>query len=136
MFTSRRNKIKKMLDSEINRALRFEFSVGILELEVKEKFASGVHHLLPGATINVESLRSQLRAYDHVESTSVRRYTVMLPSIKTLDDAEIVRKRLSRTAEQESWGAVNIGIAVYPYDGSTAEEILLKAREDLHREPA
>ena len=124
-------KIRKLLDSEINRAQRFEYSIGLLELEVKDKFSEGVHHMLPGTTLNVEMLKGQLRSYDHVENTNVRRYTVMLPNIATLDDVEIVRKRIRRTAEHERWGAVNIGIAVYPFDGENADAILKKALADL-----
>jgi hypothetical protein len=129
MFSSRLKKIEKLLDGEINRAQRFQYCVGILELEVSHKHSEGIHHLLPGTTLEVEHIRSKIRAYDHVEKTNVRRFTVMLPNIFHLQDAEIVRKRILNTAQKENWGTVNIGIAVYPFDGDNSQEILKKARD-------
>ena len=134
MFGSRQKKLEKLLDGEINRAQRFEYSIGILELEVKEKFSEGVHHMLPGTTLDVEHIKSQLRSYDLVENTDVQRFTVMLPNIDHLDDVEMVRKRIRQTADAERWGAVNIGIAVYPFDGETAAEILDKALKNMRVE--
>ena len=131
MFGSRQKKLEKLLNGEINRAQRFEYSIGLLELEVKEKFSEGVHHLLPGTTLDVEHIKSQLRSYDHVENTDVQRFSVMLPNIDHLEDVEMVRKRIKQTAEEERWGAVNIGIAVYPFDGGTAAEIITKALKDM-----
>jgi len=134
MFGSRQKKLEKLLNGEINRAQRFEYSIGLLELEVKEKFSEGVHHLLPGTTLDVEHIKSQLRSYDHVENTDVQRFSVMLPNIDHLEDVEMVRKRIKQTAEEERWGAVNIGIAVYPFDGETAAEIITKALKDMGAE--
>jgi len=131
MFGSRQKKLEKLLNGEINRAQRFEYSIGLLELEVKEKFSEGVHHMLPGTTLEVEHIKSQLRSYDHVENTDVQRFSVMLPNIDHLEDVEMVRKRIKQTAEEERWGAVNIGIAVYPFDGETAAEIITKALKDM-----
>jgi hypothetical protein len=130
MFGSNWKKVEKLLNSEINRARRFQFAIGILELEVQEKFAQGIHYLLPGATINIELLKGEIRAYDQVIKTAIRRFSVVLPSIKTSTDADVVRKRILDTAQREQWGAVNIGIAVYPFDGDNAHEILKKARRD------
>jgi len=133
MFGSGKKHLRRLLDGEINRAQRFDYSIGLLELEVKEKFSEGIHHLLPGTTLNVTKIRSQLRSYDHVENTAVRRFTVILPNIRHLNEADVVRSRIRRTADQQHWGAVNIGIAVYPFDGDNAEEILRKAETDMKR---
>ena len=133
MFGSGKNHLRRLLDGEINRAQRFDYSIGLLELEVKVKFSENIHHLLPGTTLNVTKIRSQLRAYDHVENTAVRHFTVILPNIHNLNEADIVRARIRRTADQERWGAVNIGLAVFPFDGDNAEEILRKAELDLKK---
>ncbi len=134
MFASKIARLQKLLSSEINRAQRFQYCIGVLELEIPEKKADGAHHLLPGTTLDVEHISSKFRAYDHVERTDALRYTVMLPSLNSLDEVKIVRKRIKEIAAGENWGAVNIGIAVYPFDGETAEEILLKARDKLQPE--
>lgn len=134
MFGSHLSKLKKLLTSEINRAERFQYSIGIMELEVKENISNGVHHLLPGTTLDVEHISSKFRSYDHVEKTAARRYTVMLPNISTFEETEIVRLRTLETAASENWGTVNIGIAVYPFDGENAEEILNKAMKNMQVE--
>lgn len=128
---SKRDKlIKKAITSEIARAERFSSRVGILILEVRESVPRGVHYLVPGVTMNVEHISKHLRKYDTVLKVRRRRYTLLLPEAETMDAPSIVKKRIEKIAEENKWGDVNIGIATYPEDGETPEELLRKAYYD------
>lgn len=83
-----------------------------------------MHRFLPGMTVDVEHLELHLRKYDVVVKTDVRRYTVILPQTGAVDGPEAVRRRLEKVTQEQGWGVVRIGVATYPHDAQTAEELL------------
>ncbi len=131
IFGSRRRRIRQALEIEIGRAKRFNYHVGVLILEVAETVSRGVHDHLPGVTVNVKHFRSLLREYDMVIRTNLRRYTVVLPHLEASESAPLVRDRLLATAHSQDWGAINIGLAIFPQDGVTPRELLQAAERNL-----
>ncbi|OGL39613.1 MAG: hypothetical protein A2149_02160 [Candidatus Schekmanbacteria bacterium RBG_16_38_11] len=130
-FTSSKRTMKKNLASELSRAKRFNYKTGLLILDVKTAVPRGVHNFLPGRTIDVESLQSKLREYDQVIKMNFRRYKVILSQIAADEDSETIKKRLLATAAEMKWGEIRIGVASYPKDGETAEELIKAAEKDM-----
>ncbi len=131
MFGLKKRKLRKHLESEISRAKRFGYYIGVLLVDVAESTPRGVHKHLPGVTIYVQHFRSLLREYDIVVKTKLRRYTVILPHLNEGESANIVRERIRFTSWIKDWGAVNIGIAIFPTHGNTSRELLKIAEADL-----
>lgn len=127
LFESSRRTIKRVLEREIERADRYYYAMGLLILELSESIPRGVHRFLPGTTIDVEHLERHLRRYDVVVKTDVRRYTALLPQTAAADGTVAVRRRLEKVAQEQGWGEVRIGVATYPQDGRTADELLQAA---------
>jgi hypothetical protein len=131
MFDSGRARIIKSLDLEIARSKRFRNYIGVLLLDVAETTPRGVHQHLPGITVNVKHFRNLLREYDVVVKTRLRRYTVILPQLDAGESAHLVKDRILFTSRLQEWGAVNVGIAIYPVNGLTSKELLKAAEIDL-----
>jgi len=123
--------IRKALDLEISRAKRFQYYIGILILDVAETTPRGIHKSLPGITVNIRHFRSILRDYDTVVKAKLRRYSVILPHLDEGESARLVRDRILFTARLHDWGAVNIGVAIFPEDGTTSRELIKAAEKDL-----
>jgi hypothetical protein len=134
MFDSHRRTIRHILDSEIARAERFHFAVGVLVLEVADDVPRGVHPLVPGETLDVEHLQRYVRRYDVVKRTDVRRYTILLPQTLAGDGPRAVRARLLRIAEERGWGHIAIGVACHPQDGATSAELMRVAATNAQTE--
>ncbi len=131
MLSSVRRQIRKSLDTEIGRASRFGYYIGVLLLDVSETTPRGIHNHLPGITVSVQHFRSMLRNYDVVIKTKLRRYFVMLPHLQESESAQVVKDRILTTARLKEWGPVNVGVAIYPSNGKTSRELLRAAERDL-----
>lgn len=129
MYGSRR-RIRHIIDAEIAGAERLHYAIGVLVLEVAEEVPRGVHRAVPGETLDVEHLRRWIRRSDVVERSDLRRYTILLPRTLAGDGPRAVRARLLRIAEERGWGAINIGVACHPMDGSTGAELIRAAVAD------
>lgn len=133
MLNTTRRRIRKFLTTEIGRARRFGYYIGILLLDVAESTPRGVHNHLPGITVTVQHFRNMLRNYDVVIKTKLRRYFVMLPHLQENESAAVVKDRILTTARLKNWGPVNVGVAIYPTNGKTSKELLKAAERDLQR---
>jgi hypothetical protein len=126
-----RRNAKKELHRELSRAQRFGGGVGVVLVEMPDAVPRGVHGLLPGETVGVERLEGQVRHYDMVTRTDLRRYTIILPSLSLDGDVHMVKDRIRLTASEEHWGPVRIGVATYPADGDQPAELLKRAVADI-----
>ena len=59
-----------------------------------------------------------------------RRYYIIF-SQTNRDGANVVKQRIHKLAEEQNWGNLTIGTAVYPEDGKTSQALLSKAISDL-----
>ena len=125
-------RILKALEQEICRAKRFNYYIGVLIMDVAATTPRGVHNALPGITVNVRHFRSVLRNYDTVVKTKLRRYTLILPHLEESESARLVRDRIQFTAQIQDWGAINVGVAIFPIHGMSSRELIKAAEKDLH----
>jgi len=130
-FASSKRAMKKNLASELSRAKRFNHKTGLLILDVKTGVPRGVHYFLPGRTIDVESLQSKLREYDQIIKMNFRRYKVILSQIAADEDPGAIKQRILTTAAAMKWGQIRIGVAAYPKNGETADELIKAAEKDM-----
>ena len=133
LYMSPEKVMKKNLSTEINKAGRYKQKTGLLILEVKSGVPRGVHYFLPGRTIDVETIQSKLRGHDQVIKMNFRRYKVILSQIVADDNPENIKERLLKVAEEKGWGNVRIGVASYPRDGETTNNIIKAAEKDLDK---
>ncbi len=59
-----------------------------------------------------------------------RRYYI-ISSQTNREGANAVKQRIHKLAEEQNWGNLTIGAAVYPEDGKTSQALLSKAISDL-----
>ncbi len=123
----RRHSTKNILTSEINRAHRFNYEVGVLVVEITGSPKKGIHKLLPGVPLSLESFIPRLRNYDYAERSSFHRYTIFLPQTG-IRGAEAVVDRMRELASNMGWVDVKMGAAFFPEDGDDAEVLLKQAR--------
>ena len=69
----------KKIDEEINRSNRFNFSFGVLVVEVSHSAPKGLSKLFPGKTISFHLMRKYIRGYDKLMGPYFRRYYIILP---------------------------------------------------------
>jgi hypothetical protein len=131
MFGSAGGRLHRALEAEINRGRRFSYHIGVLILEVAEGTPRGIHDHLPGLTVSVKSVRNLLREYDTVIKTKLRRYTVILPHLDQSESAHVVKNRILDTAQDQNWGPINVGVAIFPEHGLTSRDLFRRAEEDL-----
>jgi hypothetical protein len=129
---SRKFESKNVLLKEIKRAKRFGQEIGVLLMEVKDPQRSGFHKLLPGIPLSVEQMGQNLRAYDNVERSGRRLYTILLPQTDA-QGVEAVKKKVIRLAEEAGAQKIHVGTAVYPEHGEDAEALLEKAKLELDK---
>ncbi len=120
----------RVIKAEIARSKRFGLKFGILLLDVKHSVERGLSRLLPGQTISYRTLEKNLRSYDRVIITSFRRYYIILPHTE-VEGISVVKARIYKVAEDNNWGDVSIGAAVYPEDGKSPKALLNRAAEGL-----
>lgn len=116
----------KKIDEEINRSNRFDFSFGVLVVEVSHAAPKGLSKLLPGKIISFHLMKKYIRGYDKLFGPFFRRYYIILPQSDRKGVNE-VKQRIYKLAEEYNWGDVSIGTAVYDEDGKSAQALLDKA---------
>ena len=61
---------------------------------------------------------------------NTRRYYIIFAQTNR-DGANAVKQRIHELAEEQNWGNLTIGTAVYPEDGKTSQALLNKALSEL-----
>ena len=115
-----------LINEEIGRSKRVGSNFGVLAVEVNDTVPRGLSKVMPGKTISFHVLKRHLRSNDRVIGPFVRRYFIILPQT---DERGIrtVEARLHRLAEEQDWGEIRVGVAVYPADGRKPTALLDKA---------
>ncbi len=137
MFRSR-NSIKKrkykteikVIDEEINRSQRYNLNFSVLVVDISHSVPRGLSKLLPGNVVSFHLLQKYIRSYDHMIGPNRRRYYIIF-SQTNRDGANSVKQRIHKLAEEQDWGNLTIGTAVYPEDGKTSQALLSKTISDL-----
>jgi diguanylate cyclase (GGDEF)-like protein len=136
-----------LLAHEIARAQRYEHPVALLMIDIDDfktyndtyGHPAGNWALRDVATI----LQHACRQTDWVARYGGEEFTVILPETD-MAGALVVADRLRRAVERESqiglWFrrpvTISIGVAVYPHDGNTPQELILRADERLYQAKA
>ncbi len=113
----------KKIEDEINRSKRFNFSFGVLVLDISHAAPKGLGTLMPGKTISLRLMRKYIRGYDKMFGPFFRRYYIILPQVDR-KGANAVKQRIHKLAEEYNWGGLSIGSAVYDEDGKSAQALL------------
>jgi GGDEF domain-containing protein len=137
MFRSR-NSIKKrqykteikVIDEEINRSQRYNLNFSVIVVDLSHSVPRGLSKLLPGNVVSFHLLQKYIRSYDHMIGPNRRRYYIIF-SQTSRDGANVVKQRIHKLAEEQNWGNLTIGTAVYPEDGKTSQALLSKAISEL-----
>lgn len=108
---------------EINRSERYGYGFVLLVVELSHSAPRGLSRLFPGRTLSFHILEKNLRSYDRVGVTALRRYHVLLPQT-TKEEAGIIEERIKELARKSDFGEVTIGSAAYPDDGKTARTLI------------
>ena len=113
----------ELIEREIYRSKRFEYTFSLLVLEVTNSIPRGLSKLLPGRTLSFHTLQKNLRPYDKIVDSLIRRYYIILPQTNKID-SDKVKNRIFELAEHHKWGDINIGIATYQEDGENAKSLI------------
>lgn len=120
----------KKIDEEINRSKRFDFSFGVLVVEISHSAPKGLSKVMPGKTISFHLTRKYIRGYDKMFGPFLRRYYIILPR-GDRTSVNAVKQRIHKLAQEYNWGDVSIGASVYPEDGKNALDLLNKAISEI-----
>lgn len=123
----RKHSTKNILALELNRARRHKYDVGVLVVEIVGPPKKGIHKLLPGVPLSLESFIPRLRGYDYAQRSGFHRYTIFLPQTD-IRGAEAVVGRVRELASNMGWINIRMGAAFFPQDGDDAEVLLEQAR--------
>ena len=113
----------KKIEDEINRSKRFNFSFGVLVLDISHAAPKGLSALIPGKTISFHLMRKHMRGYDKLFGPFFRRYYIILPQ-SDRNAVFAVKQRIYKLAQDHNWGDLSIGEAVYDEDGKSAQALL------------
>ena len=120
----------KKIEEEISRSSRFDYSFGVLVVDVSHSVPKGLSKLFPGKTISFHLMRKHIRGYDKLYGPFVRRYYIILPQ-GDRTSVNAVKQRIHKLAQEHNWGDLSIGAEIYEEDGRTAQALLDKAISEL-----
>ena len=116
----------KVIDEEISRSQRFDFSCCVLTVEINDYIPRGLSKILPGKVVSFHILKKFIRNYDRMIGPYWRRYYIVLPQTDK-KGANIAKERIYGLAEEHNWGNVSVGMAVYPEDGQDSGTLIDQA---------
>jgi diguanylate cyclase (GGDEF)-like protein len=132
------------LGREIERARRFEEKLSVLMLDMDNlKAYNDSHGHLRGSQVLrrvAQVARGELRAMDIIAKYGGDEFVIVLPQ-NGREGANLVAERVRRAIEnhpfpgEEVSGRItsSLGIAVYPEDGQTVEDLIDRADQALYR---
>jgi hypothetical protein len=130
VIKSNNNRMARYLGIEVSRAKRSGRSLGFLLIEIDNSVPRGTSEFLPGRTLMVTLFEDAIRNTDMLERTGFRLYSIILTEINQSDGSLIVKERIKNLAKDKGWGEIKVGLASYPDDGVTAQELLDFATKD------
>jgi len=113
----------KKIEDEISRSKRFNYSFGVIVVDISHAAPKGLSKILPGKTISFHLMRKYIRGYDKLFGPFFRRYYIILPQSDRIR-VHTVKQRIYKLAEEYNWGDLSIGEAVYDEDGKSAQALL------------
>jgi diguanylate cyclase (GGDEF)-like protein/PAS domain S-box-containing protein len=132
-------RLGEALDTEMKRAERTGrgFAVLMLDLDAMKSINDGYGHLTGDRALRrvAEALRVSCRSLDTVTRYGGDEFAVVMPETGPEGAAAIERRigeRLTHDSEAPRLSA-SVGVAVYPRDGETIEQLLLAADQALYR---
>jgi len=129
------------MEQEISRGARFGtiFSVIMLDIDLFKVYNDVYGHLAGDQVLLKigELIKSSVRGLDMAFRYGGEEFTVILPEAR-LDDAYKVAERIRKTIETKTSSkamplTVSLGVATWPSDGVTREEVIGCADEALYR---
>lgn len=134
-----------VLDEEVHRSARFgyQFSLLFLDLDHFKSVNDNYGHLVGSKLIAMvgQCLRENLRLIDAAFRYGGDEFAILLPQTSR-DSALFVARRIARAFHQRDWRPeenvsielrASIGIAGYPHDASTAQDIVQRADELMYQ---
>lgn len=130
--------LDKFLDRQINDARRDAGIFGLIYIDLdKFKQINDVHgHQFGDLYLQAvaQRMKSQLRNVDMLARLGGDEFAVLLPQVRSRTKVEEIAQRLERSFEepfaiegQTLHGAASVGIAIYPEDGVTKDDLLSAA---------
>jgi len=120
----------KVIDEEINRSQRYDLNFSVFVVDISHSVPRGLSKLLPGNVLSFHLLQKYVRSYDNIIGPHRRRYYIV-SSQTDRKGASAVKQIIYDLAEEQNWGNLTIGKAVYPEDGKTSQALLSKAISEL-----
>ncbi len=139
-----RRHLMERLKEEVDRAERLglTFSVGMVDVDHFKDCNDRYGHLIGDAVLNkiADRLKSSVREVDMIARYGGEEFCVVLPET-TRDLAVSVGERIRRSVEENTIKAfdeelnmtVSVGVATYPEDGKSIEDLLEKADTALYK---
>ena len=123
MKKQRFEKEVNIIEDEISRSKRFNFSFGVLVVDISHAVPKGISALMPGKTISFHLMKKHIRGYDKLFGPFFKRYYIILPQ-SDRNGVNAFKQRIYKLAEEYNWGGLSIGEAVYDEDGKSAQALL------------
>ncbi len=120
----------EVIDGEIDRSKRNDLNFSILTVEVNHSIPRGLSKILPGNVVCFHLFKKHYRSYDKVIGPYWRRYYIVLPQTDRAG-ASIAKQRIAGLAEENNWGNVSVGMAVFPEYGKDSDALLEKAMSEI-----
>ena len=120
----------EVIDGEIDRSQRYDLNFSILTVEVNHSIPRGLSKILPGNVVCFHLFKKHYRSYDKIIGPYWRRYFIVLPQTDRTG-ASIAKQRITGLAEENDWGDVSVGMAVFPEDGKDTDTLLEKAMNEI-----
>jgi diguanylate cyclase (GGDEF)-like protein len=140
-----RNFMQIAFDRELTRAARRKSGLAVLMLDIDhfKKFNDQFGHAAGDAVLKAaaETMRSKVRNEDILCRFGGEEFTIILPDISpevAMQRAELLRQAIAETRVSlehniSSEITISIGVALYPSNGETAEQLLKEADAALYR---
>ncbi len=124
VIKSNRSRMARYLGNEVSRAKRAGRSLGFLLIEIDNSVPRGTSEFLPGRTLMVTLFEDAIRNTDMLERTGFRLYSIILTETNQLEGSLVVKERIKNLAKDKGWGEIKVGLASYPDNGGTAQELI------------
>ena len=131
---SRRNYMRRLVASEVDRARRYEHTFSVLVI-APDRWEEHARRMDPAQLSRISAelehhLLARLRTTDTIIHVEDARFITLLPETN-IEGAHVVARKLAIAAESVLGVEVRTGIGAFPEDGITAEQLLAEAEAAL-----